>query len=95
MKRYFQFALLIFSFSLIQAQNVSLWKRISRAQISLTERVNIRDNEENLVLFELDASALKQSLQPLQNSAIVSEIEIEIPNKRGELEKFKIHELNR
>ena len=94
MKRYFQFALLIFSFSLIQAQNVSLWKRISRAQISLTERVNIRDNEENLVLFELDASALKQSLQPLQNSAIVSEIEIEIPNKRGALEKFKIREFS-
>lgn len=94
MKRYFQFALLIFSFSLIQAQNVSPWKRISRAQISLTERVNIRENQDNLALFELDISALKQSLQPLQNSAIVSEIEIEIPNKRGELEKFKIHEFS-
>ncbi len=94
MKRYFLLLILIFSFSLIQAQNVSPWKRISRAQISLTERVNIRDNEENLVLFELDISAIKQSLQPLQNSAIVSEIEIEIPNKRGELEKFKIHEFS-
>lgn len=94
MKRYFQFALLIFSFSLIQAQNVSPWKRISRAQISLTECVNIRENQDNLALFELDISALKQSLQPLQNSAIVSEIEIEIPNKRGELEKFKIHEFS-
>ncbi len=94
MKRYFQFALLIFSFSLIQAQNVSPWKRISRAQISLTERVNIRENQDNLALFELDISALKQSLQTLQNSAIVSEIEIEIPNKRGELEKFKIHEFS-
>ena len=79
---------------MIQAQNVSPWKRISRAQISLTERVNIRENQDNLALFELDISALKQSLQPLQNSAIVSEIEIEIPNKRGELEKFKIHEFS-
>ena len=94
MKRYFLFLILIFSFSLIQAQNVSPWKRISRAQISLTERVNIRENQDNLALFELDISALKQSLQPLQNSAIVSEIEIEIPNKRGELEKFKIHEFS-
>ncbi len=94
MKRYFLFLILIFSFSLIQAQNVSPWKRISRAQISLTERANIRENQENLVLLELDASSLKQSLQPLQNSAIVSEIEIEIPNKRGELEKFKIHEFS-
>ena len=79
---------------MIQAQNVSPWKRISRAQISLTERVNIRENQDNLALFELDISALKQSLQTLQNSAIVSEIEIEIPNKRGELEKFKIHEFS-
>jgi subtilisin-like proprotein convertase family protein len=94
MKRYFLFLILIFSFSLVQAQNVSPWKRISRAQISLTERANIRENQENLVLFELDASSLKQSLQPLQNSAIVSEIEIEIPNKKGELEKFKIHEFS-
>ncbi len=94
MKRYFLFLILIFSFSLIQAQNVSPWKRISRAQIFLTERVNIRENQEDLALFELDISALKQSLQPLQNSAIVSEIEIEIPNKRGELEKFKIHEFS-
>lgn len=94
MKRYFLFLILIFSFSLIQAQNVSPWKRISRAQISLTERVNIRENQDNLALFELDISALKQSLQTLQNSAIVSEIEIEIPNKRGELEKFKIHEFS-
>jgi subtilisin-like proprotein convertase family protein len=94
MKRYFLFLILIFSFSLIQAQNVSPWKRISRAQISLTERVDIRENQDNLALFELDISALKQSLQPLQNSAIVSEIEIEIPNKRGELEKFKIHEFS-
>ena len=78
----------------MQAQNVSPWKRISRAQISLTERVNIRENQDNLALFELDISALKQSLQTLQNSAIVSEIEIEIPNKRGELEKFKIHEFS-
>ena len=94
MKRYFLFLILIFSFSLVQAQNVSPWKRISRAQISLTERVNIRENQENLVLFELDASALKQVLQPLQNSAIVNEMEIEIPNKKGELEKFKIHEFS-
>ncbi len=94
MKRYFLFLILIFSFSLIQGQNVSPWKRISRAQISLTERVDIRENQDNLALFELDISALKQSLQPLQNSAIVSEIEIEIPNKRGELEKFKIHEFS-
>ena len=94
MKRYFLFLILIFSFSLVQAQNVSPWKRISRAQISLPERVTIRENQDNLALFELDVSALKQSLQPLQNSAVVSEMEIEIPNKKGELEKFKIHEFS-
>ncbi|WP_374506239.1 reprolysin-like metallopeptidase [Flavobacterium sp.] len=94
MKRYFLFLILIFSFSLIQAQNVSPWKRISRAQISLIERVNIREDNEHSVLFELDVPALKQALQPLQNSIIASEIEIEIPNKKGELEKFKIHEFS-
>ena len=94
MKRYFLFLILIFSFSLIQAQNVSPWKRISRAQISLIERVNIREDNEHSVLFELDVPALKQALQPLQNSTIASEIEIEIPNKKGELEKFKIHEFS-
>ena len=94
MKRYFQYVLLIFSFSLIQAQNVSPWKRISRAQIALTERVSTRENQENVLLFEFEPAILKQSLQPLQNSAIVSEIEIEIPNKKGELEQFKIHEFS-
>ena len=94
MKRYFQYVLLIFSFSLIQAQNVSPWKRISHAQIALTERVSTRENQENVLLFEFEVSALKQVLQPLQNSTIVSEIEIEIPNKKGELERFKIHEFS-
>lgn len=94
MKIYYQFVFLVFSFSLIHAQNASLWKKISPAQIVLAKQVSLLENRKNVVLFELDDLAFKQSLKSLQNSAIIREVEIEIPNKIGELEKFKIREFS-
>ena len=92
MKRYFRFLLLIFSFSLIQAQNVSPWKRIPQSKIAYTESTRIK--EKNALLYELDEVSLKQSLAPLQNSVSPIEIQIEIPNTAGDLETFKVREFS-
>ena len=92
MKRYFRFLLLIFSFSLIQAQNVSPWKRIPQSKIAYTESTRIK--EKNALLYELDEVSLKQSLAPLQNSVSPIEIQIEIPNTVGDLETFKVREFS-
>lgn len=92
MKRYFRFLLLIFSFSLTQAQNVSPWKRISQSKIAYTESTRIK--EKNALLYELDEVSLKQSLAPLQNSVSPIEIQIEIPNTAGDLETFKVREFS-
>lgn len=94
MKRYFRFVFLIFSFSLIQAQNVSPWKRISQSRITYDKHFNDEDNEQNLQLYELDELLLKQSLAPLQSIVSSNEIQIEIPNKAGELEAFKVREFS-
>ncbi|MEY4037803.1 MAG: hypothetical protein RIR67_113, partial [Bacteroidota bacterium] len=92
MKRYFRFLLLIFSFSLIQAQNVSPWKRIPQSKIAYAESTRIK--EKNALLYELDEVSLKQSLAPLQNSVSPIEIQIEIPNTAGDLETFKVREFS-
>jgi subtilisin-like proprotein convertase family protein len=92
MKRYFRFLLLIFSFSLIQAQNVSPWKRIPQSKIAYTESTRIK--EKNALLYELDEVSLKQSLAPLQNAISPIEIQIEIPNTAGDLETFKVREFS-
>jgi subtilisin-like proprotein convertase family protein len=92
MKRYFQFVLIIFSFSLMQAQNASPWKRIVQSKLSRAESGN--ENEKNLLLYELDEVTLKQTLAPLQSSVSPSEIQIDIPNTAGELETFKIREFS-
>ena len=92
MKRYFRFLLLIFSFSLIQAQNVSPWKRIPQSKIAYTESTRIK--EKNALLYELDEVSLKQSLAPLQKSVSPIEIQIEIPNTAGDLETFKVREFS-
>ena len=92
MKRYFRFLLLIFSFSLIQAQNVSPWKRIPQSKIAYAESTRIK--EKNALLYELDEVSLKQSLAPLQNSVSPIEIQIEIPNTVGDLETFKVREFS-
>lgn len=93
MKRYFQFLLLIFSFSTMQAQNASPWKRIAQSKITFAQQSIDKEINDNL-LFQLDEPSLKNSLKPLLNSAVAREIEIEIPNKIGEIEKFKVREFS-
>ena len=94
MKRYLLFLVLIASISLLQAQTTSPWKRIDSADSALLERVTNRSNQKDLMLFQLDALVLNQSLEPLQNATNNNEVEIEIPNTTGALEKFKIHEFS-
>jgi len=94
MKRYFQLLLLIFSFSLIQAQNVSPWKRIPNSKITTANQSIVKEKKYNSLFFQLNEPALKHSLEPLQNADVALEIEVEIPNKIGEIEKFKVREFS-
>lgn len=94
MKRYFQFALLFFSFSLIQAQNVSPWKRVSQNNILAIENTVARKNQSNTLFFELDKSELSKSLDTLQALSSTNGVIIEIPNMKGELEQYQIHEFS-
>lgn len=94
MKRYILFFILIFSFSSIQAQNVSLWKRIIQNQVAFTDRNQSRVNKTDQILFSLDEVVLKQTLATLHDLSNKEQIEIEIPNKRGVLEKFAVREFS-
>ena len=94
MKRYLLFLVLISPFSFLQAQTISPWKRIDSTASVLFERVTNRTNQKDVMLFQLDVLMLNQSLEPLKNRLINNEVEVEIPNKAGVLEKFKIHEFS-
>lgn len=94
MKRYFLLFLSIFSFSMIHAQNGSLWKRIAHhPNFSAGETPNVRSQGNN-ILYQLDESALKRSLSVLYTGDRVQTVEIEIPNIKGEFEKFTIQEFS-
>ena len=77
----------------MQAQNASPWKRIAQSKITFAQQSIAKEINDNL-LFQLDEPSLKNSLKPLLNSAVALEIEIEIPNKIGEIEKFKVREFS-
>ncbi len=94
MNRYFQLLFLFFSFSLLQAQNVSPWKRIPFKTALTTENTIAQKNLSNSLFFELDKSVLSQSLDSLQAPFSINELVIEIPNKKGELEQYQIHEFS-
>lgn len=94
MKRSFRFLLFIFSFSMIQAQNVSPWKRIPQNKVAYEKLGGIKKNEKHLILYELDEVSLQQSLASLQRSTSPQEIQMEIPNTKGELETFTIREFS-
>mgnify|MGYP006156832257 FL=1 len=94
MKRYIQVVLLIFSFSMIQAQNVSPWKRIISSQNLQSTRLDLNGDPKNGLYYELDQSKLKSSLDTIHTSNRLTKVIIEIPNTNGELEKYEIHEFS-
>ncbi len=94
MKKYLLFLLFITSFPIVCAQNINPWKRVNSKEINLIERVSNRFNQQDATLFQLDAMVFSQSLVPLHESGLTKEIVIEIPNKKGVLEKFQIHEFS-
>lgn len=94
MKRYIQVVLLIFSFSMIQAQNVSPWKRIISSQNLQSTRLDLNGDTKNGLYYELDQSKLKSSLDTIHTSNRLTKVIIEIPNTNGELEKYEIHEFS-
>ncbi len=94
MKKYLLFLTLIASFSFVYAQDRTPWKRVDSKDTNLIERVSSRLNQQDLMLFQLDAMQFSRSLVALHDSGGTSEIVVEIPNKKGELEKYKIHEFS-
>ena len=94
MKRYIQVALFIFSFSMIQAQNVSPWKRIISTKNFLTTRLDVKEDPKNILLYELDQSKLRSSMDTIHSQYTSNKVVVEIPNTNGELEKFEIHEFS-
>ena len=93
MNRILFFVLLVFSFSMVNAQNASLWKRINQGGISLSDRVNAKPDLAGQLVFELDEMAMSQSLQLANGkTAKESQVQITIPNAKGILETFLVWE---
>lgn len=83
MKRYIQVALFIFSFSLIQTQNVSPWKRIISTKNSLATQFDLDAEPKNGLFYELDKSVLKSSLDTIHALINPYKVVVEIPNTKG------------
>ena len=94
MKRYLLIVLFFFSFSMIQAQNVSPWKRVPATRNLAPTRSNENGDTKKGLFFELDKSIVKNSLDQLQAVNKTKEVVIEIPNTNGDLEKYEIHEFS-
>ncbi len=94
MKRHLLLALLFFSFSLIHSQNGSPWKRVAASSNLATTRWNVNGISKKELVFELDKAVVKRTLEPLQEANNPSQVVIEIPNTKGELEKYEIHEFS-
>ena len=94
MKRHLLFALLFFSFSLIHSQNGSPWKRVAASRNLATSRWNENGASKKELLFEFDKAVVKSTLEPLQEANNASQVVIEIPNTKGEFEKYEIHEFS-
>jgi subtilisin-like proprotein convertase family protein len=93
MKRIILFFIIIFSNSVVHAQDGSFWKRIVQDKVAVYDRINVKPVAENQLLFNLNEVAIKKSLETLQNkTSKQSRIEITIPNMNGELEKFWVWE---
>jgi hypothetical protein len=94
MKRRLLSALFFFTFFLAQAQNVSPWKRVAVSRNLASTGWNENINSKKGLLFELDKSIVKSTLNPLQGANNASQVVIEIPNTKGDLEKYEIHEFS-
>ncbi|MEO8253430.1 MAG: reprolysin-like metallopeptidase [Flavobacterium sp.] len=81
------FIFLLLCFSVVHAQDKEPWKRIDQTTNKRIRKAN------DAILFQLDEETLKNSLKKVQDqSALNRTIEITIPNAKGVLEKFAIHE---
>lgn len=96
MKKQLQLAvLLLFSFSAGFAQSQKLWKTIDENSIASLKKVNRSSIPRNYNLFALDLNSLKSSLV---NAPVRGQFEgksnviIELPNAKGELEHFRVME---
>ncbi|MFV8368655.1 reprolysin-like metallopeptidase [Flavobacterium sp. LB2R40] len=93
MKRIILFFIIIFSISGVQAQDGSFWKKIAQDKVAVADKVTGKPSVDDQLLFNLNAIALQNSLESLHNKkGKQSRIEITIPNRKGDLEKFLVWE---
>jgi subtilisin-like proprotein convertase family protein len=85
--------LILFAFSMADAQNTSPWKKINLSEISISDKISTKQEGANQLVFQLDEEAIKQSLLAIQNPLNKGiKIEITIPNADGVLERFSVWE---
>ncbi len=93
MKKVTSLVLILFIFSMADAQNTSPWKRINQGEIATSERISIKHDGVNQLVFQLDEIAMKQSLLAVHDHLDKeAKIEIMVPNAAGVLEKFSVWE---
>lgn len=84
---------LIISYSSLQAQSESPWKKVDADKTLFFEKNNIKKNIPNPLLFQLDEVTLKKTLIKVHDKNVDKNgTEISIPNLKGTLEKFLIWE---
>lgn len=87
------FLFFLLCFSVVQAQDKAVWKRIDPFSVQLTSKLLGKVEVSNAVLFQLDEQILKSSLKSVQDKKDSKDkIIITIPNINGNLEQFSIHE---
>jgi len=84
---------LLLWFSVIHAQDKEPWKKINLSATQATAKLLGKLESNNAVLFQLDEGTLKTKLKEVQDKSLSNTtIQITVPNAKGDLEKFVIHE---
>jgi hypothetical protein len=93
MKKSILFLAILLSFGQMIAQKNSVWNAVGQDQISKLLKVRTDLNEEGGKYFSLNFTAFKQTLVNAKNKFSKQPgVEVEFPNKNGEIEKFLVWE---
>lgn len=83
---------LCFFSMLNHAQTDSFWKKIDSKNLTTNKKSNKQINDESLLFFQLDESSLANTLSKINDKSSLNNIEVSIPNAKGVLERYIVHE---
>ncbi len=93
MKKVLLSLVIVFTIGQMVAQKSTAWHKITQEAVSKLQRVRANVNTEDELYFTINTSAVKQALlnatDKFSNAAGIS---IYFPNKKGEMEQFKVWE---